>query len=403
MAKTKKPIAVEVITDPLLEVIEKSKVSNESALVIHGGLSSFLSQANEWRKKGMALVVTDIGETEKIKQAREGRLALRSIRVAADKKRKDLKEESKRYGDAVQAAYNFIEGVISPIETHLAEQEKFVERWEEQVNENIKQGRISELGEAIEYIPVSIQDLLGKMTAEDYCKVRDGARASFEAAAKRRLEESALQEAREKQRQAQLETQNERRDELAGAYHYLPAQYNPHQLYLLDPDVWHQAKAEAFAAKNKAEADAKEAAEKKQRDFEENQKRLSEQKRLLAIREDRMRQVGPFVSYGPEITVALETLSNEGFAEILKQKQDAWEEKRKENIRLAHEQKKRDQEAADQEALMNGADKPKMQALIDDLTDLKTKYTFTSKKHLKTATQVYELIDKIVAWAEPKI
>ena len=58
-----------------------------------------------------------------MQEARIARLALRDIRIQADKTRKALKEESLRYGKAVQGVYNVIEYLITPIEKHLEERE----------------------------------------------------------------------------------------------------------------------------------------------------------------------------------------------------------------------------------------------------------------------------------------
>jgi len=89
-----------------------------------------------------------------MKMAREARLALREIRINADKTRKALKEDSIRYGRAVQGVYNVIEYLIKPIEEHLLEQEQFVQIQEQEARDRLNEERealANPLSEFIDY------------------------------------------------------------------------------------------------------------------------------------------------------------------------------------------------------------------------------------------------------------
>jgi hypothetical protein len=66
-----------------------------------------------------------------MKLARESRLALREIRINAEAKRKELKEDSLRRGKAIDGIANVIKFLIEPVESYLLTQEKFSERVEE--------------------------------------------------------------------------------------------------------------------------------------------------------------------------------------------------------------------------------------------------------------------------------
>lgn len=124
------------MTNQLLQVITESGVEQTTAQSLQKAFEPFFAQANDWQEKAKGLVVTDESQTREMKMAREARLALKEIRVNADKTRKALKEDSLRYGKAVQEVYNVIEYLIVPIEKHLEEQEKFVERKEAERKES---------------------------------------------------------------------------------------------------------------------------------------------------------------------------------------------------------------------------------------------------------------------------
>ena len=74
------------------------------------------------------LAVVDENDTAGMKLAKDTRLALRSIRLEVESRRKDLKEESLRRGQRVDAAARSITSVIEPLELRMSEQEQFATR-----------------------------------------------------------------------------------------------------------------------------------------------------------------------------------------------------------------------------------------------------------------------------------
>jgi len=131
----------------------------------------FMEQIAEWEVKAKTLVVTDVTQVDLMKQAREGRLIVKNIRVGADHVRKDLKEDSLNYGRAVQGVYNAIEQRLSPIEDHLMKQEKFAEYAERDRLNALRMARQEELNDFQEYVPLSLD--LATLTEEEYVKFRD--------------------------------------------------------------------------------------------------------------------------------------------------------------------------------------------------------------------------------------
>jgi trichohyalin len=129
----------------------------------------------EWKIKVESLVVTDESQKDLMKQAREGRLILKNLRVSADKERKAMKEESQKYLNTIQLVYNTIESMIKPLEVHLQEQENFVEIQEAKREEERKQKiaelqkereRIVQSMDLVSFLPAFVQ--LGDFSEEDF-------------------------------------------------------------------------------------------------------------------------------------------------------------------------------------------------------------------------------------------
>lgn len=195
----------------LIKVVEESSLEKQTKDNILSKFTPFFDQASEWKEKAEALVVTDESQVEEMKEARLARLALKNIRVEADKTRKALKEDSLRYGKAVQGVYNVIEYLIKPIEQHLEQQEKFVEIQEASRKEALKQLRIPEVEVFQEFIPYGLD--LGEMSEEDYTKLINGAKAQKKAkedAEKKAEQERIAKEKAEAEERERIRIDNER-------------------------------------------------------------------------------------------------------------------------------------------------------------------------------------------------
>jgi hypothetical protein len=120
----------------------------QTVSLIQEGFGQFYQRTNELRAKAVAIVVTSPDDKDEIKAAREYRLALKNIRVAADKTRKAMKEDSLRLGKAIDGAYNILEHAIKPLETYLEDQEKIAERLEAERLAALRETRLAALFEA---------------------------------------------------------------------------------------------------------------------------------------------------------------------------------------------------------------------------------------------------------------
>ena len=194
------------ITIPNAEALPPSMLSN-----IREGFQSAFEQAEAWREKALAVKVTSLADKEAMKQAREMRLALKNIRVEAEKKRKALKEDALVMGRAIDGVNNLLLAAIQPLERHLEEQEKFAERLAEQE----RQRRLAERTEALQSYLEAGQAVpaLDAMTDDQFAKYLDDTKllhaAKIEAAKKVEAERIAREQAEAAERE-RLRIENER-------------------------------------------------------------------------------------------------------------------------------------------------------------------------------------------------
>lgn len=112
--------------NPLALTIKRFGIDEIEAGSLQSTFQQFLTAAQVWDEKAKAITVTVGEDKEGIRKAREIRLELRQIRIAVEKRRVDLKAESLRRGQAIDAVANFIKSFIEPLEDHLQKQEDFV-------------------------------------------------------------------------------------------------------------------------------------------------------------------------------------------------------------------------------------------------------------------------------------
>lgn len=103
--------------------------------------SDHFASASEIVGAAADLVVTDATQVTEIRRSRELRLALKAVRVASDKTRKALKEESLRTGRAVDGAHNILLHLVEPVEARLEANEQFAIRAEAARKQALADGR----------------------------------------------------------------------------------------------------------------------------------------------------------------------------------------------------------------------------------------------------------------------
>jgi hypothetical protein len=179
----------------LAVVVRQNSLLPETAQSLQQSFGGLFSEARSVLEKSRGIVVKSAEQKLEIKLARECRLALKAIRVAGDKTRKTLKEESLKKGKAIDGFYNILEHLVSTEETRLEEQEKFVERQEAARKAALKSEREIVLRD-LEADPALYQ--LAEMTDETFTQLVDGIKLARAAAAEKRRKEEADRIAREK-------------------------------------------------------------------------------------------------------------------------------------------------------------------------------------------------------------
>lgn len=244
----------------LVKVIKESGVEKPTAESLQNAFLPFFEKAAEWKAKAETITVTDISQKTEMQLARSARLELKNIRVEADKTRKTLKEDSLRYGKAVQGVYNVIEYLIKPIEEYLEDQEKFAEREEAKRKAELAETRNSEISMLRDYFPYNLD--LGELSEDDYQKLLSGAKAQH--AAKEEADRKA-----EADRIAREKAEAEERERIRIENERLKAE---------------AAEREAAIAKERAEAAAKAEAERIEREKAEAEARAEREKQFAEER-----------------------------------------------------------------------------------------------------------------------
>jgi len=110
-----------------LEVIVKSSgLEVEESKNIISMFGNYESMAKDWELKAKEIVVTDASQTTEMAMAKVARKKFSDLRIDVEKARKNMKEQSLRKGQAIDAVARFLVSLISPIEEHLRLQEDFI-------------------------------------------------------------------------------------------------------------------------------------------------------------------------------------------------------------------------------------------------------------------------------------
>jgi len=108
------------------DIVKRASLPVTSAKEILKTFEEYFSVAEQWQNKALSIIVHSEADTDMMQLARTGRLLLRSKRIEIEARRKKLKEDSLRYGQAVDAIAKLLKSVIVPLEDHLDKQENYV-------------------------------------------------------------------------------------------------------------------------------------------------------------------------------------------------------------------------------------------------------------------------------------
>ncbi len=136
---------ITVENDTLVQLVEDSQLERTKAQKVLDNFTSFFNEASKWEAQVKGLIITDASQMKEMQTARDARLALKDIRVSAEKKKKRMKENILIEGRFIDGIYNAVVAITKPLEAELLEKEEFVERKEEERIEKIRYERESKL------------------------------------------------------------------------------------------------------------------------------------------------------------------------------------------------------------------------------------------------------------------
>ncbi len=116
---------VTVLESQIIEPINKEELPVDDGQKLLNAFKDCTSDLYLHLDTAKKIKVDNVDDKESMKAARETRLHLKNIRVEVEKKRKELKEDSLRYGRAIDGVANILKQMIEPIENYLLKQEEF--------------------------------------------------------------------------------------------------------------------------------------------------------------------------------------------------------------------------------------------------------------------------------------
>lgn len=272
---------------PLVLTLEPG-LEQDTQQSLLSAFQGFYASADEWRAKALSIQITRPDQIREMKLARETRLALREIRIKADKRRKEMKEDSLRRGKAIDGAFNMLAHAIEPLERHLLEQEQFIIRMEEERKAKLKIEREDALRP---FADVSLYQL-GEMDEATFSQLLETNRLGYaarKAEAERiereriEAEERAKREAVEAAERARIRAENERlKAEREAAEVAAKAEREAAQAEVRRIAENNRKEREAIEAKAKAEREAIEAKAKAEREAAAAQARKEREAREAA-------------------------------------------------------------------------------------------------------------------------
>ncbi len=200
--------------------------SDAQALLIEYGAP--FTEAGEILANYETVKVTDETDKATMQLAREQRLKLRKVRVSVENKRKELKADIVKRGNAIDGVARFVKEVITPAEEYLQLQEDYAKIKEAERKALAKALRTEALSQYTDQAAVydlesmtdeQFEELLAKAKAEHEAKVAAEAKAKAEAEARGEAERSERERIRaENERlKAEAEAERKKREELERA------------------------------------------------------------------------------------------------------------------------------------------------------------------------------------------
>lgn len=201
-------MSVEIVD--LSAALDRTDLAPASRTELIDAFGPSFIEARDLVEKSAGITVTDATQVSEIKAARVARLAIRQVRIGAEKTRKDLKAESLKRGREIDNVAGMIDTLCSKEESRLQECEDFAARAEEKRRAEAKASRLILL--APYGVDTTFTDL-GAMDEATFQRLLESSRLAHEArvAAEAKAEADRIEAARIKaEEDARIRAENER-------------------------------------------------------------------------------------------------------------------------------------------------------------------------------------------------
>jgi hypothetical protein len=304
----------------LATIVEQSGLERAKAETIWSHFEEHFTAASECGAKVNGLEITNINQKKEMKLARDTRLKLKKIRIAAEKTKKELKDGVLKEGRFIDATFNLIANNTKPLEADLLEKENFAKRKEAERKERLRVERTGKL----KPLGVNVQLLdLENMTDDGFEQLLEISQRAYE----KRLEE---QRKAEEERIAREKAEAEERARIEAENARLRAEAKERERQLAE-------EREKREAAERAAMEAREAAERAEREKREEEARKAREETEAAQR-------------------------------ALRDKQEAEERAKREEAARIESQRKAEEE--ERERLEAAGDKEKLSAYFDQVLSL---------------------------------
>lgn len=382
------PVELELVEEKkqLLAVAKQNALSAESADSLVLSFKPFFAEVHDLLEQAKRVEVTDATQVTMIRHARDLRLSLRKVRIAAEKARVDLKAESLRRGKAIDGMFNVFAFMVEPVEEKLLAAEEFAERAEAKRRDALKAERATALA------PFADPSLypLGDMEQPAFDRMLAGFRAAHEAevAAKQKAEQERVErEKKEAEERERIRLENERLKREAEAAEKA------------------RREADKKAARERAEADRRHAEEMKRKDQEAKERverELAEQRRRneeAAAKERQEREARESLERKKRDAEAAEQrrLYNEAEAMRVKAEAQAAQIRAENERRAADEKARQEAKLAEQRIAASAPDRVKL-LLAADSIDALTLPELSTEEAQKIATTFADQRKKFSTW-----
>lgn len=177
-------------------VLKREQVSTDLAKNLLATFGPLAIQADDLIREAMAINVTDPNDKAGIAAAHEKRMAMKPVRIEAEKKRREAKDGFLRGGRAVDGIGNSIVKPLELAETRLEEMEKIAQRAEEARLRQLSEARVAELA------ALGWSDAFTNLAAMAEPAYQAMKAAIIAQAEQRRRDEEAAENERSRQREA---------------------------------------------------------------------------------------------------------------------------------------------------------------------------------------------------------